>query len=119
MNADRERAERIAKKHGMNKFQYASLSIATAALEEMALEVRRETIEECAPKWISVKDRLPEHFDEDVLWYRGKTDGFIFVESIDKDEYGFDDPRCSFYECTHWMSLAAIRALLPAAKEER
>ena len=47
MSADRERAERIAKKHQLNASSYLN-PVIVAAMLEMAAEVRRETVEECA-----------------------------------------------------------------------
>lgn len=59
--------------------------------------------------WISVKDQLPD-FDEQVLWFR--SDGFMFVEDLDKDmdwEQFNDFSHLSWLgpdiEITHWAPL--------------
>lgn len=60
-------------------------------------------------EWISVDDRLPD-YDEYVLWYR--SDGYVFVEGLDKDEDWdtFNDFSGLSWlgdniEITHWQPL--------------
>ena len=54
-------------------------------IEKEALRMidEQETISAASPKWISVKDRLPEH-DGEVLAYCG---GNIFIANCPEDEW--------------------------------
>ena len=80
------------------------------ALFEALFDIRNAPTLDYAPKWISVKDRLPEAYDDGSVDASLVTNGYVIhMAYYARDTWFFCESgemaEPMFYNVTHWMPL--------------
>lgn len=116
VKALRERSVFLFPHHGESRSYDADLmheaADAIEKLQELNAEITRRELKlrMSKPRWISVKDRLPETRTEVLVYIQPKDDkqphpAFISLDFLESGGYWTEATQPWQYEVTHWMPL--------------